>query len=62
VDEIMFLARTWIFDFASERVVTYVTVSFKYPSGLTDNRIFFLVQSLATTSEIKLSIYFVTTG
>jgi hypothetical protein len=59
VAEIMYLARTRIFDFASEGVATYVTVIFKYPRVLIDNRILFFVQSLAITSEIKLSIYFV---
>ena len=53
--EIMYLVRMRIFDFANEGVATYVTVVFKYPRVLIDDRIFFL----ATTSEIKLSIYFV---
>ena len=57
--EIMYFARTRIFDFASEAVVTYGTAIFKYPCVLIDDRILFLVQSLATTSEMKLNIYFV---
>lgn len=59
VAEIMYLARTRIFSFATEGEATYITVIFKYPRGLIDDRTLFLVQSLATTSEIKLSIYFV---
>jgi len=59
VAEIMYFARTRIFDFASEGVVTYGTTVFKYPCVLIDDRILFLVQSLATTSKMKLSIYFV---
>jgi hypothetical protein len=62
VEKIMILTRTRIFNFASEGVVTYVTIIFKYSRGLIDDRILFLVQSLATTSEIKLSIYFVSHG
>jgi hypothetical protein len=57
VDEIIFLTRTRIFDFTSEGVVTYVTIIFKYPRGLIDDRILFLVQSLATTSEIIKRIF-----
>jgi len=55
----MYFARTRIFDFASEGVVTYVRVIFIYPCVLIDDRILSLVQSLATTNEIKLSIHFV---
>jgi hypothetical protein len=59
VAEIMYLARTRIFDFASEGAATYVTVIFKYPRVLISDRILFYVQSLATRTEITLSTYFV---
>jgi len=58
VAEKMYSARTRIFDYASEGVATYVTVIFKYPRVLIEDRILFLMQSLATTNKIKLSIYF----
>jgi hypothetical protein len=59
VTGITYLAGTRIFDFSSEGVAKYVTLILKYPSVLTDGRILFLVQSIPTTSEIKLGIYFV---